>query len=117
MKIRDIVVEQKMSHEISEPMPGAKIYPSIRGHYYDMYRLGVAAAGSPEYSEEMDKISPVGNSLITLQYTDVDSDIMSTAEKKMGIKSQNVTKSGSKEPNFVNKKSAVASIKKNRYGV
>lgn len=117
MKIRDIVVENKLSHEMSEPMPGAAIYPAIRGHYYDMYRLGVAAAGSPEYEQDMAKSGVIGNNMMTMQYTDTDAEIMDVAQKKMGLKAQKVTATGSREPKFVNNKSAVASIKKNRYGV
>lgn len=86
--------------------------------YYELYRFGLAMAGSPDYEDHDFKASgPLRNHPATFSYSKADEEIIQTALKKMGKEGQQITAAGSREPEDTNVKSPVASAKKNRYGV
>jgi hypothetical protein len=84
--------------------------------YYDMYRLGVAMAGAPDYGTP--KEGPVRDNPTVWMYTDAEVDIVNRAEKEIGIKGTNVITDGkSEELDSTNTHSPVASRKTNKYGI
>jgi hypothetical protein len=95
---------------------GMDSHPDIPSHYYDFYRFGLHMAGSPA-DQDMEPSSPYANQLITLAYTDADSNIIQNSRKAMGIKGKSLTSNDSKENNDTNKISPVAKPKRNKYGV
>ena len=97
-------------------IPGMATYPDLPSHYYDMYRFGVHMAGSPD-KQSMARIGPAANEFVTVAYTDADADIINNSRKSMGLKQKALSTKGSQESDHVNKKSAVATPKKNKYGV
>lgn len=82
---------------------------------YLAYRMGVAMAGSP--GSTMDQNGPLGSNFITVDYSEGDAEIRKSAEKLMGVPSQDVTGKGSTEVDNINTQSIVAQPKRNRYGV
>ena len=97
---------------------GAVTFPDIKGWSYDMYRWGVAAAGSPDPLHDMEKESKMANNLVAVQYSDVDHDIIAHSAKRLGIKTKKHSDGPRKEkPNETNNASPVAKIKKNKYGI
>lgn len=106
--------ELDQNHKSS--IKGMDTYPGIPSHYYDMYRFGVHMAGSPD-NQSMSKTGPTANQMVTLAYSDADADIINNSRKAMKISGKTVTSRDSKESPDINKTSAVAKPKKNRYGV
>jgi hypothetical protein len=82
---------------------------------YLAYRMGVAMAGSP--GSTMDQNGPLGSNFITVDYSEGDAEIRKSAEKLMGVPSQEVTGKGSEEIDNINTQSIVAAPKRNKYGV
>ena len=83
---------------------------------YLAYRMGVAMAGAPDFP--IDKKGPLGSNFVTVDYTEGETEIRRSAEKTLGVPSQEVTGKGSEEmKDVVNTASPVAVPKKNRYGV
>lgn len=82
---------------------------------YLAYRMGVAMASSP--GSTMEQEGPLGSNFITVDYTEAETEIRQSAERLMGVKSQEVTGKGSNEVDNVNTQSTVAAAKRNRYGV
>lgn len=74
-------------------------------------------AASPD-PDTMHSQGPLGSNFITADYTDAETAIRQTAEKRMGVKSVEVSSKGSEEMrDVVNTQSPVAAPKRNRYGV
>lgn len=97
------------------PIPSLSTIPDLPGMYYGMYRLGVHMAGSPE--NDLHKHGPTANFMVTAAYTDEDAAIVNHSAKSMGMKVKAVTSKGSHEAPGTNTKSAVATPKKNKYGI
>lgn len=91
----------------------AKTFPQM-DNSYELYRFGITMAGVPEVTTPT---STIGDVPVIVPYSKGDEEIVRGAEKLHGIKGKMLTSKGSKEPKDVNKTSAVAAIKKNRYGV
>ena len=85
--------------------------------YYTMYRFGVDMAGGPKKDHRYDPVSPVGNQMATVAYTDADQSIIDSSKKNLGLKSKRLTSKDSSETPNTNKLSPVAKIKRNKYGV
>ena len=88
------------------------------GHPYLAYRFGIALAASPgpdDFHEE----GPMGSNFTMVDFSDGETEIRKTAAKRMGVKFDSSTGRGSKElpDSTINKVSAVARPKKNKYGV
>jgi hypothetical protein len=95
---------------------GGVVFPDIKGWTYDMYRWGVAAAGSPDPLHDMPKESDAANNLIAIQYSDGDREIVAHSAKRIGLKTKKIGPDKRKEKDH-NVTSPVATIKKNKYGV
>jgi len=96
---------------------GAKTFPAIKGWTYDMYRWGVAAAGSPDPLHDMSKESDVANNLVAVQFSDGDREIIDHSAKRIGLKTQKIGPDKRKESKHINNASPVANVKRNRFGV
>lgn len=105
----------KIHPNFDGPIPSLSTVPELAGMYYGMYRLGVHMAGSPENAPH--EHGPTANHMVTAAYTDEDAAIVNHSAKSMGMKVKAVTSKGSKEAPGTNNKSAVATPKKNKYGV
>lgn len=120
MRAREFIVEQTKSHlhpYQEKALAGAKAFPNM-DQYYELYRFGIAMAGSPEYPEhEPNAQGPVGNHPSTISYTEAEEDIIRAALKKVGKSELALTSADSGEPDDTNRRSPVAPAKKNRYGV
>ncbi len=118
MKVFEIIVEaneKKLSKTLRNAGPHARQYDDI-DQYYDMYRFGIAMAGSPDnpgYSKGPAKDVPA-----VWMYTDADEEIVNRAEKNQGIKGKTIVQKGPSEENkSINIVSPVATPKRNKYGV
>jgi hypothetical protein len=107
---------QKLNPNQSSSIPGMATYPDLPSHYYDMYRFGVHMAGSPN-NQTMARVGPAANEFVTVAFTDADAHIINTSRKAMGLKQKAISTKGSQESENINKKSAVATPKKNKYGI
>ena len=122
MRAREFIREAKilahtpLTNSSSESMPTARSYPELLGHYYDMYRFGIAAAVSPDLEHDFPRQS-VGPAMMTLQYSKADTEILNRAERIMGVKGKGINPQGSNETDDTHTRSPVAKRKKNRFGV
>jgi hypothetical protein len=92
--------------------PYAKRYDEL-DTFYDMYRLGIALANDKAPSRGV-----VSNSPTVWVRNDEEAEMLTNAERTMGIKGTVVVPKGdSDEYPDTNDTSPVASIKRNRYGV
>lgn len=105
----------KIAPEFDGPIPSMSTIPELPGMYYGMYRLGVHMAGSPENGPH--EHGPTANHMVLAPYTDEDAAIINHSAKSMGMKVKAITSKGSKEVPGTNNKSAVATPKRNQYGV
>ena len=87
-------------------IPGARVWPELdNSSPYNMYRMLVAMAGSP--NGDMEKSGPTGSNMITFSYTDADEEIAIKAGKELGYTSKELTTHKSEEMPQVNKTSPV----------
>lgn len=88
------------------------------GGAYMNYRMGIALAGAPNYPTKMEADNWIGGDPLLSTYTEEEFDMIKQAAKQVGAGTiQNWSGNRSKEVADVNKTSAVAKIKKNKYGV
>ena len=130
MKICDIILESDassgnggkskcnttMDKNHKDAIPGLTRHKDTGSHYYDMYRMGVHMAGSPDEQNPSAAMS-TGNEFATLAYTDAEEHIIKKSAKAIGWKGRPMTSKGSKEQKDTNKVSPVAKIKRNQYGI
>jgi hypothetical protein len=64
---------------------------------YFKYRVGVAAAGAPDYEHDYDADGPSSAHMIANPYSVGDEEIMNAAVKKIGVKKMKVVGRGSQE--------------------
>jgi hypothetical protein len=95
---------------------GWNTIPELPGWYYNMYRLGIHMAGSPE-DQDMSKQSASANQMSLYAYTDAEQKIIDKSKKELGYKGNKLTSNKSEEPDGTHKVSPVAKIKKNQYGI
>ena len=87
-------------------IPSARIWPELdNSSPYHAFRFGVAMAGSPD--KDMDREGPTGQKMVTLGYTPEDEEIATSAGRKLGFKSKQLTSKGSKEMPSINRASPV----------
>ena len=96
-----VLNKPKLDGSQSAAMPLTHTYPALNGHYYDMYKFGVAAAMSPDQEHDYAKNS-FGPALLTLSYTAADQEILKKAAKIMGVKSEKINSSHSEEQSNIN---------------
>jgi hypothetical protein len=106
----------KLHQNHFDSIPDLKSYPDLPSHYYDMYRLGVHMAGSPD-KQNMARLGPSGNEFVTSAFTDEDAAITNASRKAMGLKQRSISSKGSRESDDVHRVSPVAKRKTNKYGV
>jgi hypothetical protein len=103
MKIQELLHEgqtvsrsnhQSIPDMTSVGVPGSPIGPT---NYYHKYRLGVLMAGSPDFEHEYAPNGQFVDDMVTVGYSNIDTDIINQANKKMGYKQKAVTSKGSKE--------------------
>jgi hypothetical protein len=116
MRAKEFITEteKKLSKSLRNSASYAKQYDIDQ--YYQMYRFGVAMAGSPDnpgYSNGPAKDTPA-----VWMYSSAEEEIVNCAEKNQGIKGKVIVQKGpSEETEFVNTVSPIAARKVNRYGV
>lgn len=79
---------------------------------YFKYRVGVAAAGSPDFEKDFDADGPTSAHMVSNPYTKQDEEIMNAAIKKVGVKKMKVVSRGSQEMPHINTVSPVSSWNK-----
>jgi hypothetical protein len=112
-----VVDKGKLDGTAGAAIPSAQSYPEILGHYYDMYRFGIAAAMAPADDHHDFARQSVGPEMFTIQYTDGEREILDKAHKIMGVHPKKHTSQKSEEINHVHSVSPVAKPKRNKYGV
>jgi hypothetical protein len=113
-----VLREENLRKSSLNATPGMTAWPALNNNNnpYHAYRFGLALAGSPD--NYVEKEGPVGGNFVTISYSDGDEKILRSAAKKMGFSSKSMgsSKKSAELPN-VNKASAVAKVKRNRYGI
>jgi hypothetical protein len=94
---------------------GLTTIPDWPGYYYNMYRLGVHLAGSPENPNE--EKGAFANEMVFTTYTDVEEKMLKHSAKEMGVNLLTLSSNKSKETDDTNKSSPVAKRKPNKYGI
>jgi len=113
-----VLHEEKLRKGALSAAPGMTAWPALNNNNnpYHAYRFGISVAGSPD--NHVEKEGPVGGNFVTMSYSDGDEKILRSAAKKMGFSSKSMGSSKkSAELPDVNKASAVAKVKRNRYGI
>jgi hypothetical protein len=113
-----VLREENLRKSSLNATPGMTAWPALNNNNnpYHAYRFGLALAGSPD--NYVEKEGPVGGNFVTISYSDGDEKILRSAAKKMGFSSKSMGSSKkSAELPDVNKASAVAKVKRNRYGI
>lgn len=112
-----MVREGKLRVATQRAIPNLQVWKDLDNNNstYAGYRYGVALAGAP--ADNMDKRGPVGGRMVTIGYTDADVEIQRKAAIAMGVTPAKHGSNKSEELPDVNTKSAVATFKKNKYGV
>lgn len=124
MKITEIISESsEIPADQLAATPGMKKHDSLdNSSPYGAYTfaakfLSGAGAEDGKYHHEPPKEGPVGQSLVTVAYSDADHAIIDQAEKAFGIKSKRISPNGSSEYSTVHSVSPhrkVGDIKLNR---
>jgi len=108
MKITEIVTESEIPQDQLAALSGMKKHESLQSSDpYHSYKFGVNLGGSPTFDEGFETDGPIGQSLITVAYSDGDEAIVDAVEKRMGIKSKRIGPRYSKEGSEVHKNSPV----------
>ena len=94
---------------------GLQTIPEWPGQYYNMYRLGVHMAGSPE--NPSDDHGAFSNEMVMTAYTDVEQDMINHSAKELGVKIKALSSDKSQEPEETNTVSPIAKRRPNQYGV
>ena len=85
------------------------------GWYYNMYRMGVHLAGSPD-NPPAEK-GAFANEMTFVTFTPEEEEMLKHSSKEMGVKLNVMSGKESIETDFTNKTSPVAKPKKNKYGI
>lgn len=124
MRAKEFIVEKAdtkpIRKSVKQSISGLRKNTALdnNNHPYLAYRFGVALAGAPDNDDDMYANGPLGSNFITADYTEGETEIRKAAEKRMGVKSQEVSGKGSAElEKVINKTSPVAKPKRNKYGV
>jgi hypothetical protein len=130
MRAKEFIVEYTAkAHGVAAPvaadkdaaLPGVFVQRQLRNtDPYMQYRMGVAtaaaradAAGDVSFEQE----SSWAENLVQVMYTPEDEETIKLASKMMGVQPTRITDNKSREAKGTATQSAVAKIKKNRYGV
>jgi len=113
--MKPIDKEKKAAMKNATTVPGLNM---ATGSMYKNYRMGIALAGAPNFPAGGEADNWIGGDPLISSYTEEEYEMVKAAAKQVGAgKLQNWSGDRSKEVADVNKKSAVAKPKKNKYGV
>lgn len=105
----------KVHDHHSSAIKGLQTIPDWPGQYYNMYRMGVHMAGSPE--NPSDDHGAFSNEMVFTTYTDIEQDMINHSAKQLGVKLKALSSNKSSEPEETNVQSPVAKRRPNQYGV
>jgi len=112
---------QKIHPHQKAAIRNATTYPQQNmstGSSYLNYRMGIALAGAPDYPTKIEADNWIGGDPLFAPYTEEENDMLDAAAKQVGGgKRQTWSNDRSLETADTNKTSAVAKIKKNKYGI
>jgi hypothetical protein len=102
-------------------MRNATTLPALNmstGSMYKNYRMGIALAGAPDYPTKMAADNWIGGDPLISSYTQEEYDMVKAAALQVGAGTiENWTGKRSEEMADTNKTSAVAKVKRNKYGI
>lgn len=111
MRIVELLESKKLKKAAREALPYAKQYSEIDS-FYDMYRLGVGMAGGPDSTDGYQQ-GPANTHPSVIMYSDAEEEIVSNAERALGIKGRKLAAKGqSSEMSHINTTSPVANWNK-----
>lgn len=106
--------DDPLSKSVKQAGPYAKRYDDMADTFYPMYRLGIAIAGD----KDTPATGPVRAVPSVWMRNAEEAKIVAKAERTLGIKGTVVVPNGdSEELSDTNKTSAVAKVKRNKYGI
>jgi hypothetical protein len=112
---------QKMHGHHKAAIKNATTFPSMNqstGSAYLGYRLGIALAGAPTFPTKIEADNWIGGDPLLAPYTEEENEMINAAAKQVGGgKRQTWSNNRSLETADVNKTSAIAKIKRNKYGI
>lgn len=112
---RKIDKEKKAAMKNATTLPGLNM---STGSQYMNYRMGIALAGAPTYPTKIEADNWIGGDPLISSYTEEEFEMVKAAALQVGAGTiENWSGKRSEEMADVNKTSAVAKIKKNKYGV
>lgn len=120
MRLREIIQEttKPLRRSAKAAIPDMQMFPQLdNSSIYDMYRYGIALAGSPDSETIMDHNGPAKSKMVTIAYSEGDADIINKTNKTMGVKGKAISDKRSHESHTVDTQSPVAKPKRNKYGV
>jgi predicted GIY-YIG superfamily endonuclease len=110
---------KKLSKSAKSSIKGAVTTPAANnnaGDAYKSWRFGLALAGAPEFPTKA--VNEIGGDPLLTTYTDEEWDMIQYAAKQSDVGPiKRVSSNRSVEKEDTNKLSAVAKIKRNKYGV
>lgn len=114
-KMKGMPADQKAAMQNASTIPGLNM---AHGSAYTGWRFGLALAGAPTFPTKMEADNWIGGDPLLSTYTDVEWEMVKKAAEQVGAGTiENWSGKRSKEVADVNKTSAVAKIKRNKYGV
>lgn len=112
---RPIDKEKKAAMKNATTLPGLNM---ATGSMYMNYRMGIALAGAPTFPTKIEADNWIGGDPLISSYTEEEFEMVKAAAKQVGAGTiENWSGKRSQETADTNKTSAVAKIKKNKYGV
>jgi hypothetical protein len=98
-------------------IPGLNMSTGSGGAYMN-YRMGIALAGAPTFPTKMEADNWIGGDPLISSYTEEEFEMVKAAALQVGAGTiENWSGKRSEEVADVNKTSAVAKVKKNKYGI
>lgn len=95
---------EESDDELVTALPDLRSYPELdNSSPYHSYRFGMALAGSPDTPTP--KEGKFKQKLVTVSYSKADEEIVKGAIKDMGVRSETMSSSDSKEMSDINTKS------------
>lgn len=120
-KVKDYGHPGALDPDVERTIPGTFIVPELRNtDPYLQYRMGVALAvaqATKQREVKFDQETIWAENLITTAYDEKEQETIKIAAKLMGVDAQQISSTKSQEIEGVNKKSAVPTPKRNKYGV
>lgn len=106
MKINEIITEGAFKKSAEHAIPDMQVFDDLDNQNpYHMYRFGLALAAAPGPTDS--EYGPTGSNLVTVAYSDADTDKINAAKRIMGRTSTGITKVDSQEMPGINKQSPV----------